>query len=80
RSAGQHWGAVASPRQTRHPPPVTWGPPLFRTPATVGLGAALALVVFMVLGGAAPKEVLPGLPDAGLLVGWLLPVSRLAMD
>jgi len=50
------------------------------TTATVGVGAVLALVIFMVIGGSAPAAAIPGLPGAGLLVGWLLPVSRLAMD
>ncbi|MGI8694526.1 MAG: hypothetical protein ACR2JK_16760 [Geodermatophilaceae bacterium] len=50
------------------------------TAATVGVGAVLALVIFMVIGGSAPAAAIPGLPGAGLLVGWLLPVSRLAMD
>ncbi len=40
----------------------------------------LALVLFMVVGGSAPAAPTPGLPGAGQLVGWLLPVSRLVMD
>lgn len=50
------------------------------TAAAVGMGAVLALVIFMVLGDAVPTQPAPGLPGAGLLVGWLLPVSRLALD
>lgn len=46
----------------------------------VAAWAFLALVVFLLLAGAAPTPSLPSLPAAGLLVGWLLPLSRLAMD
>lgn len=50
------------------------------TAGAVGLGAVLALVAFVLVGAAAPTAALPGLSDAGLVVGWLLPVSRLGLD
>lgn len=50
------------------------------TAVAVALGALLAIVVFLVIGGAAPTATATGLQDAGPVVGWLLPVSRLAMD
>lgn len=54
--------------------------PLGLAGATAAVGAILALVIFLVIGGAAPTAAVEGLPGAGLIVGWLLPVSRLAMD
>lgn len=50
------------------------------TAAAVGVGAVLALVIFMVIGDAAPTAAVPGIPGAGAVVGWLLPISRLVMD
>nr|WP_225311274.1 cytochrome c oxidase assembly protein [Microbispora cellulosiformans] len=42
--------------------------------------AAGALVVAMVVGGAATPRIIPGLPDEGTLTRWMLPLSKLAMD
>lgn len=50
------------------------------TAVAVGLGALLTLVVFLLAGGATPSPAAPGLPNAGSVVGWLLPVSRLGLD
>ncbi|MFC4532338.1 cytochrome c oxidase assembly protein [Sphaerisporangium dianthi] len=49
--------------------------------AVAGACAALgALVVAMVVGGAATPRVIPGLPDEGTLTRWALPASKLTMD
>lgn len=70
---------MVSPRQARAAPGAERAF-LGLTAAAVGVGAVLALVIFMVVGGAAPAAPPPGFPGSGVLVGWLLPVSRLAMD
>lgn len=41
--------------------------------------AALSLVVALLATGGAPERGLAGLPDAGLLTGWSLPLARLLM-
>lgn len=38
----------------------------------------LALVVALLLGGGAPTRAAPGLPDAGLIVGWSVPLLTMA--
>ncbi|MEU4223950.1 bifunctional copper resistance protein CopD/cytochrome c oxidase assembly protein [Nonomuraea sp. NPDC026600] len=49
--------------------------------ALAAVGAALvALVIAMVAGGAAFPRIIPGLPDAGPITRWGLPVSKLWMD
>ncbi len=48
-------------------------------PAVVA-GAVGVLVVALLAGGGRPLPAAPGLPDPGALVGWGLPVARLAMD
>ncbi|NRQ38967.1 bifunctional copper resistance protein CopD/cytochrome c oxidase assembly protein [Nonomuraea sp. NN258] len=49
--------------------------------ALAGLAAAVvALVIGMIWGGRAFPRIIPGLPDAGVVVRWGLPVSKLAMD
>ncbi|MBO0827930.1 MAG: bifunctional copper resistance protein CopD/cytochrome c oxidase assembly protein [Streptosporangiales bacterium] len=40
----------------------------------------LTLVVVLLVGGGAPEPPPPGLPDAGPVVGWALPVSRFLAD
>ncbi|NHC45198.1 cytochrome c oxidase assembly protein [Motilibacter aurantiacus] len=57
------------PRRTRRP----WGPPA----AAV---AYLVLLVTLVVGGGRPEKAAPGLPDAGPVTGWGLPVARLLAD
>ncbi|GAA4582651.1 cytochrome c oxidase assembly protein [Planotetraspora phitsanulokensis] len=42
--------------------------------------AAGALVIGMVVGGAATPRLIPGLPDQGTLTRWMLPFSKLGMD
>lgn len=48
--------------------------------ATLGAGALLALVVLILATGSAPQPLPGGLPDPGPVVGWALPISRLAAD
>lgn len=43
----------------------------------VALGAVVA---FLSLGGGAPEEAPPGIPDPGLVVGWGVPVAKLLSD
>lgn len=45
-----------------------------------GCAAVAALVIAMVLSGAASPRIIPGLPDEGALTRWMLPLSKLAMD
>ncbi|WP_043638150.1 cytochrome c oxidase assembly protein [Nonomuraea candida] len=42
--------------------------------------AIAALVVGMIAGGTAFPRIIPGLPDAGVVVRWGLPLSKLLMD
>jgi cytochrome c oxidase assembly factor CtaG/putative copper export protein len=42
--------------------------------------ALVAMVVCLVAAGGSPQPVAPGLPDAGPLTGWGLPVTRLVFD
>lgn len=42
--------------------------------------ALAAVVAFLSLGGGAPEEAPPGIPDPGLVVGWGLPVVKLLAD
>ncbi|NYJ33633.1 cytochrome c oxidase assembly protein [Nocardiopsis aegyptia] len=54
-----------------------------RVPVIAGAAAALclgALVLTLVLGGAAFPVLIPGLPDAGQAVRWGLPLSKVVMD
>ena len=44
------------------------------------LVATAVLVVVLLAGGGAPQPVPAGLPDAGLLTGWGLPIVKLASD
>lgn len=46
--------------------------------AAVVAGGVLLLALW--LGGGRPQPPIPGLPDAGPVTGWLLPVGRLALD
>lgn len=46
----------------------------------VAAGLSCALAVFLLVGGGAPAAVDAALPDAGALVGWLLPLLRLGLD
>jgi putative copper resistance protein D len=46
-------------------------------PAALVASAVLALVVALVVGGGEYQPSVPGLPDAGGLVGWGLPLVRL---
>ncbi|MEO3789734.1 cytochrome c oxidase assembly protein [Nonomuraea sp. B10E15] len=49
--------------------------------ALAGAGAAIAaLVIGMMAGGSAFPKIIPGLPDAGAVVRWGLPLSKLLMD
>ncbi|NUR82592.1 MAG: copper resistance protein CopD, partial [Nonomuraea sp.] len=49
--------------------------------AFAGVGAAVvALVIGMIAGGRAFPRIIPGLPDAGAVVRWGLPLSKLLMD
>ncbi|WP_219460457.1 cytochrome c oxidase assembly protein [Nonomuraea rhizosphaerae] len=49
--------------------------------ALMAAGVALAaLVITMVASGAAFPRIIPGLPDAGVLTRWGLPISKLWMD
>ncbi|TMR12701.1 copper resistance protein CopD [Nonomuraea turkmeniaca] len=49
--------------------------------ALAGAAAAVvALVIGMIAGGRAFPRIIPGLPDAGAVVRWGLPVSKLLMD
>ena len=57
-----------------------------RPPATGVAVAVLATTTFvavvlsMLLADSAPREPVPGLPDPGVLVGWLVPVTTAAAD
>ncbi|MEU8274534.1 cytochrome c oxidase assembly protein [Microbispora bryophytorum] len=51
-----------------------------RLTAAALCAAVGALVIAMVLGGAATPRIIPGLPDEGTLTRWMLPLSKLAMD
>ncbi len=42
--------------------------------------ALAAVVAFLGLGGGAPEQAPPGIPDPGLVVGWGLPVVKLLSD
>ncbi|MFI6786535.1 cytochrome c oxidase assembly protein [Nonomuraea sp. NPDC050383] len=42
--------------------------------------AVAALVIAMIVGGAAFPRIIAGLPDAGVLTRWGLPLAKLAMD
>ncbi|MEU8322980.1 cytochrome c oxidase assembly protein [Nonomuraea sp. NPDC048881] len=44
------------------------------------VAAVAALVIGMIAGGRAFPRIIPGLPDAGAVVRWGLPVSKLLMD
>jgi cytochrome c oxidase assembly factor CtaG/putative copper export protein len=49
--------------------------------ALAGVAAAVAaLVIGMIVGGRAFPRIIPGLPDAGVVVRWGLPLSKLLMD
>ncbi|MEU8249533.1 cytochrome c oxidase assembly protein [Nonomuraea sp. NPDC048916] len=52
--------------------------------ARLALGAAVAavagLVIAMIAGGAAFPRIIAGLPDAGVITRWGLPLSKLSMD
>ncbi|WP_214326772.1 cytochrome c oxidase assembly protein [Nonomuraea sediminis] len=49
--------------------------------ALAAAGAALAgLIIAMIAGGAAFPRIIPGLPDAGAVTRWGLPLSKVAMD
>lgn len=49
--------------------------------ALAAAGAAIAgLVLAMIAGGAAFPRIIPGLPDAGVVTRWGLPLSRLGMN
>ncbi|MBA3248758.1 MAG: CopD family protein [Geodermatophilaceae bacterium] len=47
---------------------------------TLVVGAILLLVLLLAAFGGAPEPTVPGLPGAGLFVGWLLPITRLLLD
>ncbi|SJZ63174.1 putative copper resistance protein D [Marinactinospora thermotolerans DSM 45154] len=40
----------------------------------------IALIIALVAGGAVRAQVIPGLPDAGMLTRWGLPISKTVMD
>ncbi|MFC7330681.1 cytochrome c oxidase assembly protein [Marinactinospora rubrisoli] len=40
----------------------------------------IALIIALVAGGAVTAQVIPGLPDAGMLTRWGLPVTKTALD
>lgn len=44
------------------------------------LAAVGAVALFLEIGGGAPQPAIPGLPDPGLLVGWLLPFVKVLSD
>jgi cytochrome c oxidase assembly factor CtaG/putative copper export protein len=50
-----------------------WAPAAFTA-------AVVALVTALLLGGGRPQRALDGLPDAGLVTGWALPLARVAFD
>jgi cytochrome c oxidase assembly factor CtaG/putative copper export protein len=56
------------------------GPELWRWAAGAALVTVSVLVVVLLAGGGAPQPVPAGLPDAGALTGWGLPVVRLFAD
>lgn len=60
-----------------------WRPPRWGIAAwlcgTVASGVAV-LVTVLLAGGGAPEPAPPGLPSAGPLTGWALPISRLVAD
>ncbi len=58
-----------------------------KPPSSTGLSVAIlataafvALVLSMIWAGSAPREPVPGLPDPGVLVGWLVPVATATAD
>ncbi|TIC86780.1 copper resistance protein CopD [Nocardioides sp. GY 10113] len=48
--------------------------------AAAVLAGLAALVTLLLVGGGAPREPIPGLPDPGRLTGWGLPIVRLLTD
>ena len=48
--------------------------------ATVVAVGVLSMVVALLVGGGRPAPLPPGLPDAGPVVGWALPLAKLATD
>lgn len=71
---------AAPPDERRGPagPPATGVVVSGVVAALLGLHAVLLLA--LVVGGGRPAPAAPGLPDAGTLTGWGLPVARLATD
>jgi cytochrome c oxidase assembly factor CtaG/putative copper export protein len=55
-----------------------WSGPMFMAAVVASCLAALAAGLY--LGGVATAEAIPGLPDAGLLTRWGLPVSKAMMN
>jgi cytochrome c oxidase assembly factor CtaG len=48
--------------------------------ALAGAAAVVALVMALLLGGGRPQAAPDGLPDAGPVTGWALPLARMAFD
>ena len=82
-AAGSTAPSSPSTPSTPSTPPAPAGERRRRSLAPLGAGLALAAAVaFVVLavGGGAPQEPVPGLPDPGALTGWGLPALRLVAD
>ena len=83
--ASRSRAAAASPAPSAVPEPSAGGPDVggsrsLRVFGTAA-GACLAvLVLALVLAGGRPQPAVAGLPDAGPLTGWALPVVRLLFD
>ncbi len=67
---------AAPPGEDARPP--TAVPPVVPTVVAAGAGLVGVLVLALVLGGGRPTAAAPGLPEAGPLVTWGLPVATLA--
>lgn len=50
------------------------------SPALVAASLVAGAILLLALLGGAPEPTVPGLPGAGLFVGWLLPITRLLLD
>lgn len=57
-----------------------WHPGLRSWLAAAGATAVAALVTALLVGGGRPQPALDGLPDAGPVTGWALPLTKVAFD
>lgn len=62
------------------PRSATQNPRLTRVVVTAAVAAVVGLLAALLAGGAINEQVVPGLPDAGTLTRWTLPVAKLILD